>query len=670
MSESAKKEIANLRKEIRRHDVLYYVENQPKISDRDYDLLLENLKKLESQHPDWITPDSPTQRVGAKISEKFPPIAHKAPMLSLDNSYSLEEFQEFHDRVIKELGSDQGLEYVVELKIDGLGVTLTYENGLFVQGATRGDGKTGEDITQNLRTIRSIPLQIPVESEKEDFNFIEVRGEVFMNRSGFEKLNQHREQSGETVFANPRNAAAGSLRLLDPEITASRPLDIFIYTVGYMNSIPFATHYESLEKLKSLGFKMNPQTALCRSFDETLALIEKWREKKNQLDYDVDGLVVKVNSFKQQERLGSTARHPRWAIAYKYEAEQAETEIEEIVCQVGRTGSITPVAQLKPVFISGSTVSRATLHNEDEIRRKDIRVGDRVVIEKAGEIIPKVVRVLEVKGHKRSAKFAMPTHCPECDSILFRSSDEVVWRCENSNCPAQLKERILHFASRNAMDIDHLGPAVIDQLVEAGRVRHYSDLYKLQLEELEPLERMAKKSAENLLDAIQKSKSAGLARLLHGLGIRHVGQRGAALLAQRFQSMEKFSQATYEELEAIMEIGPRIAESVGAFFNQEANREEIERLTKLKLDLTETAAMQGDQLQGKQFVLTGTLANFSRDQAKQKISAQGGRVTSTVSQKTDYVIAGADPGSKIDKARKLGITVLSEEEFKKLVEEQ
>jgi DNA ligase (NAD+) len=341
MSESEKKEIARLRIEIRHHDVLYYVEDAPQISDREYDQLLERLKKLESQHPDWVTPDSPTQRVGAKISEKFPPIAHKAPMLSLDNSYSLEEFREFHDRVIKELGSDQKLEYVVELKIDGLGVTLTYENGLFVQGATRGDGKTGEDITQNLRTIRSIPLQIPV--EKEGFNFIEVRGEVFMSRGGFEKLNQHREQSGETAFANPRNAAAGSLRLLDPEITASRPLDIFIYTVGYMESIPFATHHESLEKLKSLGFKLNPETTLCRSFEGTLKLIELWREKKNQLDYDVDGLVVKVNSLKQQERLGSTARHPRWAIAYKYEPEQAETEIEEIVCQVGRTGSITGV---------------------------------------------------------------------------------------------------------------------------------------------------------------------------------------------------------------------------------------------------------------------------------------------------------------------------------------
>ncbi len=668
MSDSDKKTIKTLRRDIQRHDHLYYVEDQPEISDREYDGLMQRLKDLEKKHPEWITPDSPTQRVGGKISEKFPAVTHKAPMLSLDNTYSLDEYRDFHKRVVKGLKSipENEIEYVVELKIDGLGVTLSYENGLLVQGATRGDGKQGEDITANLKTIRSIPLRIPM--EKEPFKFIEVRGEVYLDHQAFLKINEERKAEGQPLFANPRNSAAGSLRLLDPTITAKRPLNIFIYSVGYMDKMSFKTHYEALQKFKALGLRVNPEATLCKSFDETLALIERWQEEKDSLPYEIDGLVVKVNSLKFQEKLGSTTKHPRWAVAYKYEAEQATTEVEDIICQVGRTGSITPVAILKPVLVSGSTVSRATLHNEDEINRKDIRVGDSVVIEKAGEVIPKVVRVIIEPGKSRGRKFKMPGKCPECATKIYRPEGEVAWRCVNAACPAQLKERLLHFASRNAMDIDHLGPAVLDQLVDSGRVKHFSDLYTLTEEELAGLERLAEKSAQNLIDALQKSKTAGLARVLHALGIRHVGQRAASLLAQTFHSIDRLQKTTFEDLESVMEIGPTIAESLRAFFDREANREEIRRLKQSGVALEEKQRKVGDRLEGKQFVLTGTMEEFTRDQAKEKIMALGGRVTSSVSQKTDYVVAGADPGSKFDKAKKLGVQVLNEEAFKTLLE--
>ncbi|GJL80030.1 MAG: DNA ligase [Nitrospinaceae bacterium] len=668
MPPSDKKEIENLRREIRRHDILYYVENQPEISDREYDRLMQRLKDLEAKHPDWVTPDSPTQRVGGKASERFESVVHKLPMLSLDNTYNLDEFRDFHNRVVKglknEIAEDK-IEYVVELKIDGLGVTLSYENGLFTQGATRGDGRAGEDITANLRTIRSIPLTIPV--EKEPFNFLEVRGEVYLDREAFVEFNKERKAGGQPEFANPRNAAAGSLRLLDPAITAQRPLDIFVYSVGHMDDMPFKTHHEAILKLKSLGFRVNPQTVLCKNFEETFSLIERWRDEKDHLSYEVDGLVVKVNAFSFQEKLGSTAKHPRWAVAYKYEAEQAVTEVEDILCQVGRTGSITPVAVLRPVFVSGSTVSRATLHNEDEIKRKDIRVGDTVVIEKAGEVIPKVVRVANQPGKSRGKPFKMPTKCPECQTAIYRPEGEAAWRCVNAACPAQLKERLFHFASRNAMDIDHLGPAVIDQLVDSGRVKHFSDLYNLTLEDLVPLERLAEKSANNLLAAIQKSKSAGLSRLIHGLGIRHVGQRAAAVLAQTFHSMDALQNASLEDLESVMEVGPIMAESLKAFFDREINQEEIRQLKKLGVALVEDRQETGDRLLGKQFVLTGALKHFTRDQAREMILAQGGRVTSSVSQKTDFVVAGEDPGSKLDKAKKLDVKILDEERFKALL---
>lgn len=661
-----KNKIEALRQQIQHHDLLYYGNNQPEISDREYDKLMQTLKELEGRHPEWITPDSPTQHVSGKVADKFEPVAHKTPMLSLDNTYNIEELTEFHKRVLKNLNTDKEIDYVVELKIDGLGVTLVYEDGVFVRGATRGDGKVGEDITMNLKTIRSIPLRIPV--EKEDSKLMEVRGEVYLDREAFRQLNEKRVDDGEAPFANPRNAAAGSLRLLDSKITASRPLNIFVYGVGYMN--PRSTQYETLQMLKSLGFRTNPAATLCHGFDKVLRLVEEWQNKRHTISYDVDGLVVKVNSLRFQEELGSTNKHPRWAVAYKYEAEQAMTEVQDIICQVGRTGAITPVAILKPVLVSGSTVSRATLHNEDEIRRKDIRVGDKVVIEKAGEVIPKVVRVVkDLSNCDRQDSFVMPKNCPECGTAIYRPEGEVAWRCVSSSCPAQLKERLLHYSSRNAMDIDHLGPVVVDQLVDHAAVKTFSDLYSLTLDNLVRLERMAEKSAQNLLNAIEKSKKAGLARLIFALGVRHVGQRVATVLAQTFHSMDKLMNAGYEELEGVMEIGPVIAESLCAFFGQEGNREEIHKLAKKGVLTEDEQKEAGGLFQGIQFVLTGSLEGFSRDEARDRIQSLGGRVTSSISNKTNYVVVGADPGSKLEKARKLGIKILNEAEFKSLLEQ-
>ena len=667
--EKDKQKIETLRRQIRHHETLYYVHDRPEISDREFDSLMQSLKDLEARHPQWITPDSPTRRVGGKVSEKFRPVAHKIPMLSIDNTYNVEELAGFHERVKKNLGLREAdeVEYVVELKIDGLGVALTYEEGVLVQAATRGDGKSGEDVTANLRTLRSIPLSIPVENEA--FASLEVRGEVYMERAAFARLNERRQSLGEVPFANPRNAAAGAVRLLDPSVTASRPLKIFIYGVGYLKRPLFATHYEALESLKSLGFRVNPNIFLCKNFAAVLALVEEWQGKKQSLPYDVDGLVVKVNSLRFQEKLGSTAKHPRWAAAFKYEPAEAVTEVLDIRCQVGRTGAVTPVAILKPVMLSGSTVSRATLHNEDNIEKIDVRLGDTVVVKKAGEIIPQVVEVVAQPGKARREKFRMPGRCPVCRTPLVRPEDEAVRRCINSSCPAQLKERLWHFASRGAMDIDHLGPAVIEQLVEKGLVKNFSDLYNLTPEDLVPLERLAGKSAQNLLDAIEKSKQAGLARLIYAFGIRHVGQRAAAVLAGVFASMDNLQNASFEELEAVMEIGPRIAESLRAFFDRESNREEIQRLKEKGVVMMADKKETGGSLQGKQFVLTGTLEHFTRDQAKQKIQSLGGRITAGVSGKTDYVVAGADPGSKLAKAGKLGVAVLDEAKFRQLIGE-
>ena len=667
MNETEKEEVALLRNKIHRHDYLYYVKDSPEIPDREYDSLYHRLKELEGKYPECVTADSPTQRVGGKVDERFRKVVHPVPMLSLDNTFNVDEVRAFHQRVVKALPDieESSIEYVVELKFDGLAVALTYENGKLVRGATRGDGVQGEDVTANLKTIRSIPLEISAEP----FKKIEVRGEVYMPRKEFQRLNVLREEVGESPFVNPRNAAAGALRVLDPAVTDSRKLGVFIYSVGFLDNNICETHSELQKNLASLRFPVNEHNRWCSNFEKTLALIEEWRTKKNDLDYEVDGLVIQLNSLAYRKRLGNTSKFPRWAVAYKYEAEQAETEVLEIVCQVGRTGSITPVANLEPVFVSGSTVSRATLHNEDEIRKKDIRVGDRVVIEKAGEIIPKVVRVVDLRS-KRNKPFKMPTLCPECQTRIFRPEGEAAWRCVNAACPAQLKERLKHFASRKAMDIDHMGPAVIDQLVESGRVENFSDLYTLKQEEVVGLERLAEKSAKNLIDAIRKSKSAGLARLLFGLGVRHVGQRAASILAETFRSIKVLKETSFEDMESVMEIGPVIAESLKSFLDQEANMQDIENLSNsgVVVEDPEAARKEVGVLAGKQFVLTGTLSEFSRDEAKKKIESLGGRVTSAVSTKTDYIVVGKDAGSKLTKAKKIEITVLDEKEFQKLIE--
>ena len=668
MSERDKRKIERLRKLIRHHETLYYVQDQPAISDREYDLLMRELQDLEEKFPESVTPDSPTQRVGGKVAKRFTAVAHKTPMLSLDNAFSVDELKEFHQRVVKGLEnvSSEDIEYFVELKFDGLAVTLTYENGVFIQGATRGNGKEGEDITANLRTIKSIPLNISTDKEK--YGTLEVRGEVFMRRESFRELNKSREADDEAPFANPRNAAAGSLRLLDSSITAKRKLDIFVYGMGSTEPMPFKSHDEIQTALKNLGFKLNTNRHVCGSIEEVLPYIEKWQMEKDTLGYDVDGLVIKVNSLEYQKKLGATSKFPRWAVAYKYEAEKAETEVEDIICQVGRTGAITPVAILKPVYVSGSTVSRATLHNEDEIRKKDIRIGDRVLIEKAGEIIPRVVEVIKSKA-KRGTPFKMPVKCPDCQSTLLRPEEEAILRCVNYDCPAQFKERLFHFASRNAMDIDHFGPAIIEQLVDKGWVKNFSDLYKLDPQNVARLERMAEKSAQNLIEAIEKSKSAGLARLLHALGIRHVGQRAAMILARHFHSMTKLQNAKQEDLEFVMEIGGTVAESLAVYFKQISNQEEIKRLAECGVEVEITGESVGTALSGKQFVLTGSLESLTRDEAKEKIAALGGRVTSTVSKKTDYVVVGTDPGSKVEKAKKLGIEVVTEKKLKQMLGE-
>lgn len=664
---TVKQDIEDLKQTIHQHDHQYYVKNSPTISDQEYDALLRRLRKLEAAHPEYVSPDSPTQRVGGKVDERFKAVMHPVPMLSLDNTYSVDEVRAFHQRVLRGLPevSEDSIEYVVELKFDGLAVALTYEDGLLVRGSTRGDGLQGEDITANLRTLRSVPLKI----DTEPFKRIEVRGEVYMPKKEFERINAEREAEGEMPFANPRNAAAGALRLLDPAITAQRKLDIFIYSVGFLDSNPFKSHFELQEQLKALRFPVNQFNRLCKNFEETLDLIEEFRDKRKELDYEVDGLVIQLNSLAYRKQLGETSKFPRWAVAYKYEAEQAVTVIMDIVCQVGRTGSITPVAELQPVLISGSTVSRATLHNEDEIKRKDIRVGDQVVIEKAGEIIPKVIRVIEPSGD-RGAPFEMPTFCPECKSSIYRAEGEVVWRCVNSACPAQLKERLKHFSSRKAMDIDHFGPAVIEQLVDSGRVKNFSDLYTLKEGEVATLVRMADKSANNLISAIEKSKLAGLSRFLFGLGVRHVGQRTAILLARRFRSIKKLQETSYDELEKIDEVGPVIAESLKEFLDRDINKQEIDRLLQRGVLMEEEGEVleSGGPLEGQQFVMTGTLTRFTREEAKEKIQSLGGRVTASISKKTDYVVAGASAGSKLEKAQKLGIQVLDEEAFQKLME--
>ena len=666
---AAVKRIAALRDEIRRHDRKYYVEHAPEIGDREYDMLLKELEALEAEHPDLVTPDSPTQRVGGEPAEGFDTVRHRVPMLSISNTYSDEELRAFNDRVAKQLG-DEEFAYVAELKIDGLAVTLQYQNGLFVRGATRGDGETGEDVTANLRTIREVPLRLDGPDVPP---LIEVRGEVYMTHSELDRLNEQREAEGEPPFANPRNAGAGSLKLLDPRITAKRRLRLFAYDVGHFEGVGLPTHHETLELLGRLGFPLNPHTTPCRDIDAVIAHCADWHDKRHALDYEVDGIVVKIDARDQRERLGATSRSPRWQMAYKFPAEEARTRLVKITVQVGKSGALTPVANLEPVRLAGTTVSRATLHNFDEVARKDTREGDEVVIQKAGEIIPQVLRVIPEGRPKGAKAFPVPTQCPVCGSGVARPEGEVYIRCVNMGCPAQIKERVKYFAGRNAMDIEGLGTALVDQLVEHGLVHDCADLYSLTAQALIPLERMAEKSAENLLRALEGSKGRELDRLLTGLAIPHVGTRAAEILTERFASLDELMAASAEALEEIDEIGPIMAEAIVAFFRNEQTRAIIEKLKAAGVNTQRLAeppsAAASAPLSGKTLVVTGTLERYSRKEIQDLIKRLGGKAASSVSKKTDYVLAGDSPGSKLAKAQQLGVPVLSEADFKKLIGE-
>jgi DNA ligase (NAD+) len=649
--------IAQLREEIREHEYRYYVLDQPSISDYDFDQLMRELKQLEAENPDLVTPDSPTQRVGGEPAKEFPSHRFSRPMLSLENAYSEEELRDWHRRVTQ-LAGTESVDYVAELKIDGLSVALIYEDGLLVKGVTRGDGTTGEVVTGNVKTIRSIPLRLF------DKVSVEVRGEIYLSLKAFTQLNNEREQAGEPRFANPRNAAAGSLRQLDPGIAARRPLAYY----GYWILPTKSSQSENLKWIMDLGLKVNPRRKLCHTIDEVLDFYRRSEEQRDDLDYEIDGIVVKVNSVDVQNRLGSTSKSPRWAIAVKFPARQATTKLLNIRIQVGRTGALTPVAELEPVQLGGTTIRNATLHNEDEIQRLGVQLNDRILLERGGDVIPKVVKVVEEAPDR--IPFEMPSRCPVCGSEVYREEGEAVRRCLSQACPAKLKESLLHWASRKAMKIDGLGERLVDQLVEKGFVKDVSDLYRLTQEQLEDLERMGRKSAENLMTQIQASRSLEFWRLLFGLGIRHVGERTAQILAREFGSIERLEQASKEELEQVHEVGPKLAESIYEFLKQPENRALIERLREAALPMQsdEPVPTRAPQtFAGKTFVLTGTLDGMSRDQAAGFIEERGGRVSSSVSKKTSYVVAGKDPGSKLDKARQLGVEILEEEQFVRML---
>ncbi len=667
--EEVKRKVEKLREEIRHHDYRYYVLNQPEISDREYDDLVKKLEELEKKHPQLITPDSPTQRVGEKPLIGFKTVRHRVAMLSLDNTYSSQEIEEWDRRVHKGLPGGK-VEYIVELKIDGVGVSLTYERGIFLVGATRGDGVTGDDITQNLKTIKSIPLRFLTTDSSQLPDLIEVRGEVFMERDDFEKLNAEKKKKSEALFANPRNAAAGSLKLLDSRLTAGRKLNCFIHSFGTLEGGKvYKTHWEFLQSAKRLGLRVNPEIKLCKNINEVVRYCENWENKRGKLGYEIDGMVIKVNSLPQQKRLGYTMKSPRWAIAYKFPAQQATTTLEDIVLQVGRTGVITPVAMLKPVECAGVTISRATLHNFDEIKRLDVRIGDRVIVERAGEVIPKIVKVVESVRKGRREIFKVPEKCPECGGrITKEKEEEVAYRCINPSCPAQLERGLVHFASRNAMDIEGFGESVVEQVVRNGLVKDFAGIYSLRKEDFLKLELFAEKRAQNLLDAIEKSKERPLARPLFALGIRHVGEKAAETLAEEFGSLDGLMEATEEELERIPEVGPALAASVREFFKQKEIRILIDKLKKAGLKLEQEKVKKGPQvLAGKTFVFTGELKGYSRSEAEELVKDLGGKASSLVSKQTSYVVVGESPGSKYGKAKALGVPIISEEQFEKLI---
>jgi len=692
--------IASLREEIRHHEYRYHVLDDPEISDAQFDALMNELKKLEASHPELITPDSPTQRVGGKPREGFVKVAHSIPMLSLDNAYSEEELGNWERRV-HDLSGRKDIEYVCELKLDGMSLALRYEDGKLVRGITRGDGSTGEDVTANVRTVRSIPLSISPEKLKQAGirPHFEVRGEMLMPVGSFKKMNEEREKQGLSLFANPRNATAGTVRQLDPTITARRRLDFFAYmliagrrdedagsspnlgtqaagtpaagsgqALARTTTTAFDDQWDALNALGTAGFKVNPRRALATNFNELWKFIGEWEEKRESLPYEIDGIVIKVNRARLQRQLGFTGKAPRWAIAYKYAARSGVTEMEDIFVQVGRTGKLTPVAALKPVPIGGTTVSRVTLHNLDEIERLGVKIGDWVEVERGGDVIPKVTRVLDDKDHPRGHRlFQMPEKCPVCGGKVVRVEGEADHRCVNQKCPAKLRETILHFASRGVMNIDGMGDALVTQLTDRGLVKDIADIYQLTKTDLLQLERMGDKSAQNVLTEIEQSKQLPLERVIYGLGVRFVGERTAQFLAQHFGSLDDLVNASEEELQNVEEVGPRIAKSIVEFFAEPKNRELVDELRAAGLTMQGTKRLRGTKLAGKTFVLTGTLTYYTRDEAKKMIEDAGGKVTGSVSKKTDYVVAGEDAGSKLDKAKELGVAVINEDEMQRLI---
>ncbi|HLW71388.1 MAG TPA: NAD-dependent DNA ligase LigA [Candidatus Binataceae bacterium] len=660
-------EAERLREQIRQHNYRYYVLDDPAVTDAEYDLLMRRLETLEREHPELLTSDSPTQRVGAAPSDKFAVVVHRQMMLSLANAMDAAEMIEFDQRIKRFLRDDTEIEYVAEVKLDGLAIELVYEDGRLLTGSTRGDGLNGEDVTQNIRTIKSIPLRLLKPRDRAIPKLLEVRGEVIFPRRGFARLNEERVAAGEPPFANPRNAAAGSLRQLDPKITASRPLEIFCHSPGVIEGVSFPSQWDFLEGLREFGLRINPLSRRCCGVQEVLAYWDDLTERRHSLDYEADGVVAKVNSVELQNRLGEVSRSPRWAVAYKFKAQQAETRVREISVQVGRIGSLTPVAKLEPVQLAGVTISNASLHNLDEIRRKDVRVGDTVLIERAGDVIPYVVRVTQ-PAEPRRAKFAMPAHCPNCGAAIVHEEGEVGYFCVNANCPARMRESIRHFASKAALDIDGLGDKLVAQLVESGLVKELDDLYKIEKPKLLQLERMADKSAENILAAIERSKHATLDRLINGLGIRHVGESTARALAQRFGAITALMDATEDELTAVRDVGGEVARSIREYFDEPRNRQTVERLAKVLQIAPPPAPATGlAAIRDKTFVLTGTLESMTRDEAQRRILAAGGRVTATVSRKTDFVVAGVEAGSKLTKAVELGVKTLDEAQFARLL---
>ena len=681
---NATKKIDALREEVRHHEHLYYVLDQPEISDAEFDALMQQLKNLEAEHPELVTPDSPTQRVGGKPREGFVKVQHSAPMLSLDNTYNEEELRDWERRV-HELSGRKDVDYVCELKLDGMSLALTYEDGKLVRGVTRGDGSVGEDVTLNVRTVHSIPLSIdPARLKKAGIppNF-EARGELLMPTAAFRKLNEERERQGLATFANPRNFTAGTVRQLDSSITAQRRLDFFPYFLLENGRPHFDRHSRTLDALRAAGFKVNPHHKLVHSMSEVWDFIQQWEAKRDSLPYEIDGIVVKVDRTAWQDELGFTGKAPRWAIAYKYAARAGVTVLRNVMWQVGRTGKLTPVAELAPVGIGGTTVRNATLHNMDEIRRLGVRIGDFVEVERAGDVIPKANRVVDTQNPRvtdslradRTAVLAehpdpieTPRNCPSCGNQVVRTEGEVDYRCVNANCPAKLLGTILHFASRGVMNIEGMGESLVSQLIERGLVKNVADIYDLTKDKLLKLERFADKSAQNIIDEIEDSKKLPLERVIYGLGIRMVGERTAQFLAEQFASMDALAHASVEELQGVNEVGPKIAESIVEFFSIKANQELVKRLRDAGLTMRGEKKQRGEKLEGKTFVLTGTLLRYTRDEAKKLIEDAGGKVTGSVSKKTDYVVAGADAGSKLDKARELGIAVIDEEAMQKLLQ--